>query len=258
MKIGFLADIHEDLPGLHKALAIFNKLKCDEIICLGDIAGFSYPHFRHRKKRNASECLRLVKESCSLVIPGNHDLFACKKVPATDFGFDYPANWYSLDFSSRKALAEGKIWVYEDTELEANYSEKDREYLRSLPEFSIRQIDNYNVLFSHHLYPDLTGSSTTLLPDEDLQLAHFGYMKDKTCDLSFFGHNHVEGIWLLRNGEAQLEDNFNAKNRPGPTAIGVPCIANGKNKPGIAVFDSHSGIINSQSLYSFFKRMKKN
>jgi len=102
MRIGFISDIHEDLHGLKRALDILGKWKCDEIICLGDIAGFSYPHYRHENNRNASECLRLVKESCSIVIPGNHDLYACRKIPEMNPGFSYPDNWYDMDFTSRK------------------------------------------------------------------------------------------------------------------------------------------------------------
>jgi len=140
--------------------------------------------------------------------------------------------------------------------LEANYTDTDREYILSLPEYTSRHIDGYNILFSHHLYPDFTGSSTRLLPDNELILSHLLFMKENNYDLSFFGHNHVEGLCLLRDNKLSLEKIINAKQKPGIISVGVPFIANGKNNPGIARFDSISGIIKSKSLYPFISRVK--
>jgi predicted phosphodiesterase len=135
MKIGFIADIHEDLPSLKKAFKLLEKKGCEELICMGDICGYSFPYYHYQKDRDASTCLELVRKKCQIIIPGNHDLHAARKTPLSNPGFDYPDDWYEMDFEVRKKLAKGKIWLYEDTELESNFSEADKDFIRGLPEF---------------------------------------------------------------------------------------------------------------------------
>jgi predicted phosphodiesterase len=79
MRLGFITDIHEDVKNLEKALSILSDQKCDVLICLGDIVGFTIPFYRYIETRNAEECVRLVKENASVVVTGNHDLFAIKE-----------------------------------------------------------------------------------------------------------------------------------------------------------------------------------
>lgn len=254
MLIGIISDIHEDIKGLEKALKILEKKGSHEIICLGDIAGYSFPHFRHHKKRDASGCLALVRQTCTLVIPGNHDLYACRKTPEANPGFIYPDGWYELDFLSRQKLAGDKIWLYEDTELESNYTESDKEYIASLPEFSLRVIDVEQILFSHYLYPDLSGSSRNLLPDIELIESHLKFMIEQNCKLSFFGHSHVEGLWFFQDDDISRKRKVSLDINHKPSGIGVPSAVNGRNDPGIVTFDTGSGSIESFNLYPALKR----
>jgi predicted phosphodiesterase len=254
VKTGLISDIHEDLSGLVRSLEQLRKSGCSEIICLGDIAGYSSPHFRFSRTRNASECMRVIREKCSLVIPGNHDLFACRKVPASNPGFDYPPGWYELDFTTREELGDNRIWLYEDTEAPNNLSEEDKRYLSGLPEYRIIKRNDLKILLSHHLYPDLTGSSTRLLPDPELERSHLNFMDNSGIDISFFGHNHVEGLWLISGEGACFMDKIDINKYEGPIAVGLPCIANGRNTPGYAVMDIESGIIESYRLYKYRTR----
>ena len=80
MKLGFISDIHEDIKRLEQALAILESHKCDRIICLGDIVGYSVPYYGFLWSRNAPEVIKLIKKKCDIVIAGNHDLFAIKKL----------------------------------------------------------------------------------------------------------------------------------------------------------------------------------
>ena len=88
MKIGIISDIHEDIVSLKYIFKTFEKRRCDEIICLGDIVGFVGNYFYFSATRNASECLRLVRANCSHVLAGNHDLFAIKKLPRLPLSFN--------------------------------------------------------------------------------------------------------------------------------------------------------------------------
>jgi len=255
MKIGIISDIHEDYPGLQRALSLLHQKGCDEIICLGDIAGYSFPFFRFEESRDASACIDLIKKNCSIIIKGNHDLYACRSIPDSNPGFNYPDDWYQLDFSSRQALARNEIWLYEDTELESNLTEEDKEFISLLPEVKKVEIQGKRILFSHFLYPDLTGSAKIFLPDDKLVQSHIKFMEDQDCDLAFFGHSHVQGLWCLQNENHYIKRIIKLRNATISTAIGVPCIANGKNEPGFTVFNTEEEVTESVKLYPFFKRI---
>jgi len=257
MITGFISDIHEDVKSLERALKVLEVKNCDEIVCLGDIAGFSQPHYRYHHHRNASECLRLVRENCSLIIPGNHDLHACRITPQSDPGFSYPDNWYELDFAERSIMANGRIWLYEDDELESNFNEADKEYIVKLPEYNITKKGKMEVLLSHYLFPDLTGSSTRMLPDSKLERSHIEFMTGKNCDISFFGHSHVEGLWAFTDDGINIYSTVNIEKLGSPLAVGLPCIADGRNEPGVATFDTLNGDIKSFRLYNFRTRYFK-
>jgi predicted phosphodiesterase len=65
MRLAILSDIHSNLQALEKALRLIDQLKVDEIYCLGDIVGYG---------GNPNECVALVRERCTKVVKGNHDL----------------------------------------------------------------------------------------------------------------------------------------------------------------------------------------
>ncbi len=65
MKLAIISDIHSNLQALEEALRLIDRLKVDEIYCLGDIVGYG---------GNPNECVALVRERCSKVVKGNHDL----------------------------------------------------------------------------------------------------------------------------------------------------------------------------------------
>lgn len=257
MIIGFISDIHEDVKSLERALKILKEKGCDKIMCLGDIAGYSSEHFSYNKSRSARECLQVIREVCSVIVTGNHDLYACRRIPESYTGFDYPDHWYELDIEKRKALAGNRIWLYEGGESEDDLGEADKEFLRTLPEFYTIKPGRDDYLLSHHLYPDLTGSSTRLLPDGYLRQAHMRFMKQAQYKISFFGHNHVEGLWVVNDQAMTIMEKVSVFEMDGPVAFGVPCVANGPNKPGVACYDTASGIIESYPIYPFYKRILK-
>ena len=124
MKLGILSDIHEDFTSLYKAIRLLEKNCCDELICLGDIVGFNTSFPKYQNKRDASLCLEMVMDNCKHVIVGNHDLFAARKTPESNPGFEYPPNWYNLELEKRKQMANDKIWLYEPGELQTYQSDQ--------------------------------------------------------------------------------------------------------------------------------------
>ncbi|MBU6431667.1 metallophosphoesterase family protein, partial [Patescibacteria group bacterium] len=150
MKLGFISDIHEDIKRLEQALKILKSHKCDKIICLGDIVGYSVPYYGFLWSRNAPEVIKLVKKNCDLVVVGNHDLFAIKKLPKNKAGFKYPKDWYALDYWKRKTLSKDKVWLYEYNELPSLLTKADEKFIDRLPEYIVGNFDGVKILLSHY------------------------------------------------------------------------------------------------------------
>jgi predicted phosphodiesterase len=239
MKLGFLSDIHEDVISLQKGLDILYKECCDQIICLGDIIGFSNPYYPFGKTRDANACIELVKSNCKIVVPGNHDLYSAGKIPLYNAGIEYPRDWFQMKICDRMDLMKGQIWLYEN-ELRAELTRENILYLKSLPEYHILKLDWCNILFSHFLYPDISGSLRKRIDDLHDYRNHFWFMRQNNCILSFAGHMHKEGFEVV-NLRGLREFSFKKKRlTKSESFIGLPSIAHGRNKNGVAVFDTDS------------------
>ena len=193
LKIGIFGDIHEDVTSLTLTLKLLESEKCDDLVCLGDIVGIDTTDYGHKATRDAETCIRLVKENCTTVVVGNHDLFAIKKVPFFTAGFDYPPCWYSLDLLERQKRSANALWDYTPAEEKIALSETAIAYLNNLPEFAILSSGRYSFLFSHHLYPDVSGSTRGMplwLPDT---WRHLSWMKKQGCTIGVSGHTHLRG-----------------------------------------------------------------
>lgn len=67
MRLALISDIHANLEALEAVLDDIDHQNVDEIVCLGDVVGYG---------ANPNECVKRVKERCSLVLLGNHDAAA--------------------------------------------------------------------------------------------------------------------------------------------------------------------------------------
>ena len=141
MRIGIISDIHEDYKSLKNALSSIEKMNVDEVVCLGDIVGFNTKSFNYLERRDPANCIAAIRENCSIVVTGNHDLYAVRKTPVHDAGFNFTKNWYSLGYDERKQRGGNHVWLYEDLELSAMLNTKDRTYLASLPETATLKTD---------------------------------------------------------------------------------------------------------------------
>jgi len=197
MRIGILADIHEDIVSLDLALDVLDGYECDRIVCLGDIVGFTLPFYQYITSRNAEACVDRIRQRCAAAVAGNHDLYAVRKVPTHQAGFEYCPDWYFLDYATRERRARSKVWLYEDNEMPSQLSDDARAFLHSLPEIAQLPIDGDSLLLSHFCHPDFSGS-TIHFPEQSAHLArHFEFQRARGCRIGLSGHGHPEGCLIV-------------------------------------------------------------
>jgi len=245
MKLAIISDIHEDYIYLEQTLKKIENIGCNEIACLGDIVGYSVPHYFHIDTRNANKCIELISSNCKYVVAGNHDQFALRKLPENCSEYNLPDNWYELSFDKRKELSKGKVWLYEDTELSALLNDKSKEWLSNLPEFVIIDFSDYKIFLSHFICPDITGFTTAYLEHISNFSLHLKFLKKFNTNLCFFGHIHTSELLELRNNNHKFSKNVIINTEI--VGIGIPAIVRNKYFSGFAVFDTSKNCV---ELYS--------
>ncbi len=237
MRYAIITDIHEDLISLERALKKIEKEHCSEIVCLGDISGFSVPHYSYVDSRNARECLRLVRENCSIIVAGNHDLHAARITPQNSPEYAYPPNWYDLDYWERQQLSENKVWLYEKDELCPMYAHSDIEFICSLPEFQILKTDMGNILLTHFVFPNITGSAKIFYFEEKEFDSHRTFLKEQNCQFGVAGHRHFSGLYVV--SDKILSKRFGKKiELKAYDIVLTPPIARNQSKSGFCILDS--------------------
>jgi predicted phosphodiesterase len=242
MKIGIITDIHENTEMLAEALRLASVHKCDEIACLGDIAGYDQRFYEFNTRRSAKTCLDLVRSNCRWIVPGNHDLFAAKRIPSYTNGFTYPDKWFQMNSIERKKISEGKVWCYEG-EAQNDLGEDDLSFLSSLPEHIIQPFKGINCLFSHYIFPDFTGSTTQYIERNNHLSRLWDFMDLHQIRYSFSGHshNHFAGM-AYRGGRSFLKaiysvpyHSINLGNEV--LMILLPPLAGEKGRTGFSIVD---------------------
>lgn len=251
MKLGIISDIHEDIIRLKEAFAIFRKKKCRQIVCLGDITGYSVPYHGYMLSRNAHEVIELLKKRVEFSIMGNHDLYSIKKLPKYKARFPYPKNWYSLDYWARKKLSDNRIYLYEHHELSPLLTKKDERFINRLPEYVVKKYDDKNMFFSHSAYPDLVGTDI-FDPDKPGNLRrHFAFMKKHDCTIGFSGHAHYEGVKIFTKDKIRkIPFNKTVKIKDGMTWFLCPSVLKGEFANGVLIFDTEKMNIRAIPLNS--------
>lgn len=253
MKIGILGDIHEDVIRLEQALKIFHTQACDDIVCLGDITGYSHQFNNFPESRNASACLDLVKKHCSLVLAGNHDLWTLQKTTDITKQFYFPENWYSLPFEEREKIGKGHVWLYPDEDAPTLLPDQF-EYLDSLPVTAVKEYNGLRILFSHFCFPDPSGSEV-FLPSKPSDLQdHFAAMKENHASISFSGHYHSNGILWGQPGRIRFRPMGSYRVRAMPLWVVAPPLGQGTHQNGILILNTNSMKIQVIPLKSPVKR----
>jgi len=196
MKLSVISDIHSDLISLQEVLREIDKQKCDKILCLGDIVGFS-PHFQgYLDGRDGDACVRMVRNHCDYVVCGNHDLYVIRKLPSYHHELGMTEDWYSMGMDERVKIGGSRLWLYED-EIEDPISESSFDFLNELPEKMVIDTGNFNILATHFIDPDITGSTRkSPLTRKDFS-GHLKLLMKHNCLAGLAGHAHLEGFALI-------------------------------------------------------------
>jgi predicted phosphodiesterase len=243
MKIGIITDIHENAFMLRNVLELAERHGCNELACLGDIVGYDSRFYGYGQERSARECTRLVKANCKWIVAGNHDLFASGRLPGYTNGFEYPSGWFMMTPAGRKSASNGKVWSYEYDEPN-DLGEQDIEFMRSLPESVTVVIDGSSCMFSHYIYPDLTGSTTRYV-ERNSQLCQAWELLDRNNVMySFSGHSHqlFAGFAYKSSGSMlkavhPIHDGiFNLGNEP--VIIILPALSGERGRTGFSIVDT--------------------
>jgi predicted phosphodiesterase len=242
MRLVILSDIHEDYIYLKKILQKIQSKGYDMLICLGDITGFSLPFYRYKKSRSAVSSLQLLRENCDVIISGNHDMHAASRIPIHSDVFDFPSSWYEMDLEHRSRLSKNEIWLHE-SDLDPDYSGEDLQYLRSLPEFALVDGGDYKILLSHYAYPNLSGFRKMFYTWERDFKAHFDFMNQHQCSLSFTGHAHPRGYYMVTPTSYRHKYARKHKVSKLPAIIGIPPVTRHRMRSSFCIFDTSSRVL---------------
>ncbi len=243
MRIAIFSDIHEDIDSLREVFRKIRKNNVDKIVCLGDISGFSAPHFKYLRTRNAHECLNLISQNCDTAVIGNHDIHAAKIVPQNCSFFNFPDNWYELDYHDRKKLAGHTLWLHEEDDLDPLYKEADKKTIQSLIDYSVLKIPGNSILFSHYVYPNLSGLKKEFYTYADEFKQHFQFMETLDCTISFTGHAHTKGFFMVTNSKFKQYKYIKRKIPKDPVCIGVPPVTSNGARSGYCIYDTEEKTI---------------
>jgi hypothetical protein len=186
----------------------------------------------------------MIRAKCGIIIAGNHELHAARKTPGITPLFSYPEDWYQKDFPTKWKLSEDKVWLYDSDELDALYSHEDKAFVNSLPEFGIEN----GVLFTHYLYPNLTGSARQFYYAIEEFREHQSFATDRGCRISFSGHQHPPGL-LVAAGNHIFGKRFNRNIRlTGASVVLIPPVVRSRGGSGFCIFDADQLTIEAKRI----------
>lgn len=164
MRIAIISDVHGNLEALKATMQDIEKRNVDKIICLGDTIA---------KGVHPSECIKIIKEKCDVVLQGNTDYY------------------FSKEHENIKDLP-----VQEQKRIEWNQSlisKEDREYLLNLP-FCYEFYLSGSLVRLFHASP--TANDKKVLNVSDFETKYEMFLpSEKTtsqnvADVVIYGHIH--------------------------------------------------------------------
>lgn len=242
MRLALISDVHEDVRQLKHILKKIDVLGYDQLICLGDISGFSVPYYSYSETRNAHDCLSLLRERETIILPGNHDFFAARTLPKISDVFDFPENWYELDVDQQAVLSNNELWLHDD-ELDTNYNFEDIDYLSALPEYHVMETGGQNILFSHYVFPNMAGFKKEFYSRGSDFKPHFEFMEKQDCLLSFTGHMHCDGFYTVEGGQFNEYRYRKLRLKNFPCCVGIPPVTTHSKRSGFCIFDTEKSLL---------------
>ena len=194
----------------------------DRLICLGDISGFSLPYYGYGESRNAPACLALLREKCQILLAGNHDIHAAGRDP------ELP-----------ERMKGQEAWPHQK-DLDPGYGEDDIRFLASPPLYETLSTPAGKILFSHYIYPNLSGFVQGFYHKAKEFREHFSFMHAQGCSLGFSGHAHPQGFYRVNSGGFRLYRKRKLKISSFPAVIGIPPATRHEHRSGFCIFDTVS------------------
>lgn len=157
MEVALISDIHSNLPALECVLDEVSGF--DNIFCAGDVVGYNpFP----------SEVISLLEERDVSCVLGNHDYAFLNE----------DTEWFNPEAS--RAIH----WTIENT------SERDREYIDSLPKFLEKEVRGVSFYLTH--------GSISSINEYVYPTAHpiklRGMLEECGADVLVLGHTHVSMV----------------------------------------------------------------
>ncbi len=168
MRIAIISDIHGNLEALQSILEHIKSQDINEIVCLGDVIGYG---------ANPNECTDIIKETCKVVIAGNHDFAATGK---TDISFFNPYAKQAVLWTKNVLTAASFEYI---SNLPFHEYVNERIYVHATP----LRPENWGYIMSNFE-----------------ALKEFGYFSQKVC---FVGHSHFPIIIEFQDGKCQFVRN---------------------------------------------------
>lgn len=171
-RIAIISDIHGNLEALTSVLNDIEKRGITKIFCLGDIIA---------KGTNPSECLKLIREKCEVVLRGNCDEFFCQE-------------W---DLSKVEGISKKRI-IWNKSML----NEEEQEYLLNLP-FCYEFYMSGSLIRLFHATPTkidgFVANIDLLEKKRSLFLPSDKTVSNEVADVIIYGHTHIQYLDRLYN-----------------------------------------------------------
>lgn len=170
MKLGVIADIHNNLPALKVVVEKLNQMECDKIICCGDIIGIG---------PCPEETVQYMMQIPNLIaVRGNHEKYLLDGMPD-----EYPNE-------ENMGIEEMKHHSWEHSLLSA----ESITFLKNLPYKMDITLENFDITIMHYCMDkdgDYNYVNYKANPSEDDLKSMFS---DIESDIILYGHNHCRNI----------------------------------------------------------------
>lgn len=250
MKIAVVSDIHEDLASFQKAVARAEAEGASKLICVGDLVGYSMPFYGFLAERDANGVVDAVRYECDVVVLGNHDLYALRRLPPYLENIPKYRDWYDRDYMDRLETAAGELFLYEDSELSTLLTRKNLEYLAGLPLSEQFECDGFSILATHYAAPDISGSLTKEVRTSSDAQSHLTLMREVGADFGFSGNDHINGFLAFNASKVKKVGFQQLMDAELGTWVHGPAIARGTTPNGFIVFDTTDLAITAVPLKS--------
>jgi diadenosine tetraphosphatase ApaH/serine/threonine PP2A family protein phosphatase len=166
LRYAIISDIHGNIQALEAVMATIERLNVDEILCLGDIVGYG---------AKPGECIAIARQTCSIVLLGNHDAAAVEK---TSIDYFNPAAKLAIEWTvKRLATAEN-------------------EYLGSLP--LVKEYRDFQLTHATYSNPENWGYIFSTV-DAAVEF------ESNDIGLLFYGHTHYPGIFSQESQQVNYQ-----------------------------------------------------